>query len=413
MKFGLNQKMITAGALVLIAIFAILWFSNRSITQLSADITLSQKMSQLQQLTTLIKDQSTQYSENAPRDYESYNRDLKVYFTGLKEHLSQLDSLINNAAHSYYNRNTSTNLLIDGMLIEKNNQAFAQMQQLHQTFSQGFEEQIGDNPEEPRLEWGNNYLLSDEAGLFSQVATTHMNFEDLVAAQRQATVNYNWLAIGLIGGLFVLMIIWFNQTIVKRVIGVAKACREVTLGNYGLKIKDTSDDEIGQLIGDFNQLSGRSKSILSILNQLQQAPSKQAALEVVRTESQTIVNVSNVYFLAPKKDSYAVELIASNQSQKGLLGKTLIPTDSAIAGIENQDHIYLEDVLSHTIQNDQAHFAKYLLNQVNANAVLVIRLKKLHKTGLLLFTKNSKHGFDESHIQSLLSLAPLFSDSLL
>jgi len=413
MKFGLNKKMITAGALVMIAVFAILWFSNRSITQLSEDITLSQKMSQLQQLTTTMKDQSIKYSENAPRDYESYNRDLLVYFTALKEHLVQLDGLINQSAHSYFNRNTSTNLLIDGMLIEKNNQAFTKMQEIHQTFAQGFDEQIGDDTENPRLEWGNNYLLSDEAGMFSQIANTHMNFEELVIAQRQATVNFNWLAIGLIGGLLLLLIIWFNQAIVKRIIKVAKACREVTLGNYGLKINDNMDDEIGRLVGDFNQLSGRSKSILSILNQLQQAPSKQAALEVVRTESQTIVNVSNVYYLAPKQDSYSVELISSNQPQKGLMGKTLLPTDSAIAGIEKQDHIYLEDVLSHTIQNKQAHFAKYLLNQVNANSLLVIRLKKMHKTGLLLFTKNSKNGFDESHIQSLLSLAPLFSDSLL
>ncbi|MGJ8662196.1 MAG: HAMP domain-containing protein [Marinicella sp.] len=413
MNLGLNQKMMTAGTLVLLIVFTILWFSNRSITQLSEDIELSKKMSQLDQLITLVREQSIQYGENAPRDYESYNRDLQVYFTGLQENLSTIDSLINNSAHSYYNRNSTTNLLIDGVLIEKNNQAFTQMELLHQTFKSGFNEQIGDNLAEPRLEWGNDYLLNDESGLFSQIATTHMNFEDLVSAQRQATVNFNWLTIGLIALLVVLMIVWFNQAIVKRIIRVAKACREVALGNYGLKIKDPNHDEIGQLVDDFNQLSGRSKSILSILNQLQQASTKQRALDVIRTETQSIVNVSNAYYLTPKKNSYAVEIISSSQSQKGLLGKTLVTDDSAIENIGSQSTVLISDVLSHTIQSQQAHFAKYLLNQVNANSILVLKLKQNSQQGLLLLTKNSKNGFNEEQIQTLESLTPLFASALL
>ncbi len=413
MKFGLKQKLITTGALALLLIALILWFSNQAITQLSSDITLSKDMSKMEQLVDLMKEQSVQYGENAPRDYESYNRDLKVYFSQLQENITSLEQMVNQSAFDYYNRNSTTNVLIDGMLIEKNNQGFKQMEQALATFQQGFNEQIGDNPEEPRLEWGNDYILADESGLFSQIEMAHMNFEDLVLAQRQATINFNWLAMGLITLLLILMYLWFNQSIVKRIIRVAQACREVSLGNYGLKIKDQSEDEIGQLVADFNQLSGRSQSILSLLNQLHAAPTKQHAMEVIRTETQAIVNVSNAYFMAPKKDSFSVELIASNQSQKGLMGKTLVPIDSTINGIEDHEFIHIDDVLSHTIKNQQAHFAKYLLNQVNANSILVIRIKLQHKSGLLLFTKNNKRGFDEAHIQTLLSLAPLFANALL
>ncbi len=413
MKFGLNQKMITMGTLVLLLVFVILWFSNRSITQLSADIELSKEMSKMGQLVESMKVQSIQYGENAPRDYESYNRDLKVYFSQLQENLSTIEQLVSQTSHSYYNRNTSTNLLIDAMLVEENNQAFAQMEQLHQVFKQGFKEQIGDNPEEPRLEWGNNYILGDDSGLFAQISTTNMNFEKLVNAQRQATINYTWIAIGLIALLLLLMLIWFNQTIVKRVIRVANACREVALGNYGLKVNDSSQDEIGQLVDDFNQLSGRSKSILTILNQLQTAPSKQHALEVIRVETQSIVNASNAYFLTPKKDSFAVELISSNQPQKGLLGKTLVANDSTIDGIAAKAHIAISDVLSHTIKDNNSHFAKYLLNQVNANAILVLKLSQGGKIGLLILTKNSKQGFKEEHIQTLESLSSLFASALL
>ncbi len=413
MKFGLNKKMITVGALVILVSFVVLLLSNRAITQLSEDIELSKKTSQLEQLFKLINEQSIQYGENAPRDYESYNRDLKVYYTQLQENLNTASQLINETSHSYFNRNRSTNFLIDGMLIENNNKAFKQMLQRHQEFESGFNEEIGDDKENPRLEWGNNYIVSDQSGLFSQVSTTHMVFEDLVAAEQDATVRFNWLTIGVIAVMILLMFIWFNQTIVKRIIKVAAACREVTLGNYGLKVKDKSQDEIGQLVEDFNQLSSRSKSILVILDQLQTAPTKQHALDVIRTETQSIVNTSNAYFLSPQKDTFMVTLVSSNQPQKGLINKALVSNDSTIDHISNLSHISISDVLSHTITNKNAHFAKYLLNQVNANSILVLKLTMAGNTGLLLLTKNSKTEFSDEQIATLESLSSLFADALL
>ncbi len=413
MKFGLNKKMMAVGALVLVVSFVVLFLSNRAITQLSEDIELSKQTGQLNQLLKLVKEQSIQYGENAPRDYESYNRDLKVYYSQLQENLNTADQLIKEASHGYFNRNRSTNFLIDGMLIENNNKAFKQMLQRHQEFESGFSEEIGEDIENPRLEWGNNYIISDQAGLFSQVSTTHMVFEELLVAEQKATVRFNWLAIGIIAAMLMLMFLWFNQTIVKRIIKVAGACREVALGNYGLKIKDNSHDEIGQLVNDFNQLSSRSKSILVILDQLQTAPTKQHALDVIRTETQSIVNSSNAYFLTPKKDSFMVTLVSSNQSQKGLINKALVSNDSTIDHISTLSHISIADVLSHTITNKNAHFAKYLLNQVNANSILVLKLTMAGNTGLLLLTKNSKSEFSGEQIATLESLSPLFADALL
>ncbi len=413
MKLGLNQKLMLVSAIALFFIAGILWLSNQSINQLSADIQLSKQMSNLHQLVKLMQEQSAQYEQNAPRDYESYNRDLKVYFNQLQDNIRSLQTQTETTAHQYYNRLGSLAFLIDGMLIEKNSQSFTHMEQTWQAFSTGFQEQIGDDIEAPRLEWGNQYILDDTSGLFAAVATAQMDFEALVAAQRQATVNFNWLAVGLIALVMITLIVWFNQTIVKRVIRVAKACREVALGNYGLKIKDQSHDELGQLVNDFNQLSGRSKSILSLVNQLHIVPTKQQALEVIRNESSAIISISGCYFLSPEKDSFAVKLVASKQPQEGLLGKTLLANDTVIENIHLHEYLLIKDVLPHTISNQQAHFAKYLLNQVSAHSVLSIPIKSHNKSGVLVFTRNSKQGFDETHIQTLISLSPLFANALL
>lgn len=413
MTFGLNKKLLIVGALTLLFITIILWFSNQGISQLSSDIKLSKEMSKLHQLVELMQEQSKQYEQNAPRDYESYNRDLKVFYSQLQDNLISLKTQIEHTANQFYNRSTTTKILLDNDLLNKNQQAFEQMEQSWQTFNIGFKEQIGDNPEEPRLEWGNDYILNDSSKLFTNIAVAHMNFESLVEAQRQATVNFNWLAIALIALVMLILFIWFNQVIVKRVIKVAQACREVALGNYGFKIKDRSRDELGQLVDDFNQLSGRSKSLLNLLNQLHIAPTKQQALEAIRNETQAIVHVSNVYFLTPDKNAFAVQMMASNQPQQGLQGKTLLSNDTTIENIHQHEYLLLNDLLAHTVNNKQAHFAKYLLNQVNANSALSIPIKSHNKNGVLIFTRNNKQGFDETHIQTLISFSPMFASALL
>lgn len=413
MKSGLTTKTTTVGLIALLVISATLWLSNQSISQLSDDISLSKKMSKMEQLVALIKEQSIQYGENAPRDYESYNRDLKVYYSQLQDNLKTINQMIGQTAHDFYNRSSTTDFLLDQSLLEKNQMAFSAMEQKLATFNSGFQEQMGNNLEEPRLEWGNSYILADESGLFAQIADTNMVFEDLVSAQKQATVNFNWLIMGLIALILIAMLAWLNHTVVRRIVRVARACREVALGNYGLRLSDLRDDEIGQLVSDFNQLSNRSKSILTLLDQLHKARDKQQAINTIRSETQDIVNSSHVYFLQPKKDSYAVNLIASAQSQQGLLGKSLLPADSTLDGMDNKDHNLIEDVLAHTVKEPNSHFAKYLLNQVDARSLLVFRIKLQHQTGLLLFTRNNKHGFAESQVQTLKSLGPLFAKSLL
>jgi nitrate/nitrite-specific signal transduction histidine kinase len=413
MKSGLTTKTTVVGTAALLIIAITLWLSNQSISQLSDDISLSKNMSRLEQLVALLKEQSTQYGANAPRDYESYNRDLKVYYSQLQDNLKSINQMVSQTAHDFYNRSSTTDFLMDQSLLETNQQAFHAMEQKLAAFNNGFAEQMGDDQQAPRLEWGNRFILTDASGLFAQIAMTHELFESLVTAQKQATVNFNWLIMALIALILVAMLAWLNHSVVRRIVRVARACREVALGNYGLRLSDQHDDEIGQLVSDFNQLSNRSKSILTLLDQLHKAADKQQAMNTIRNETQDIVNNTNVYFLSPKKDSYAVQLIASTQSQQGLLGKALLPADTTLEGLEHQEHNLIDDVLAHTIKEPNSHFAKYLLNQVDARSLLVFRIKLQHQTGLLLFTRNSKNGFADSQVQTLKSLGPLFAKSLL
>jgi hypothetical protein len=414
MKFGINKKVTLMGIVILLFFLLLMLFSNKVIKQLSSDIELSKNLSQLHQLVELMSTSSKGYQENAPRDYESYNRDLKVFYIRLQENIANLNELIEKATYDYFNRNSIASFLINGEIIDKNDNGFKEMVVLKKAFDIGFKDKIGDNPDEPRLEWANDFITLDSSGLFNHVIDVHAQFQELLTAHRQATIRFNNLISIIIGLVFIGLIIWINQTIVKRILTVAKACKEVSLGNYGLQVKDKHSDEIGTLVKDYNQLSSSLKSVLSILNELNTTNNDQQALNVIKKETQTLIDASSLYFLLPHDKGYTIKSVASKNSQQNITNKDLIADDSCLTWVGTEkEFLLINDVLSHTMSHKNSHMAKHLLHSINANSLLVLKINDNKNNGLLLISKTEKNGFTQQHSETLFSLSSLFGRALL
>ncbi len=414
MQLGLNKKIIIVGVTIMVFFIIMLWLSNRIVEQLSNDVELSTNIGQLNQLTALMKESSAKYRANAPRDYESYNRDLKVFYTGLQDQLATLDTLVEITTHDFFNRNTTANFLISDDILESNNKAFIRLSDLNVMFEKGLAEKIGDNPEEPRLEWANEYISDDVSQLFAHIDDTEQRFNALSLAHRDATITFNRFVSITVALVLVLLIVWFNQTIIKRVIRVAKACREVSLGNYGLKLKDKNQDEISQLVSDFNNLSGRLKSILSLLNEVHKTSTAGQAVNVIQSEIKNIVNTSMVMLLLPKSKTYRVVTTSSDAVNNDLAGKQLVATDASISWVSNNESHYLSnDILADTIKHQNTHFLKYLLQSTGVNSVYIINIQDGQHQGLMVFTKLDKNGFKQQDTDAIKGLKSLFSNVLL
>ncbi len=414
MNLGLNKKIIIVGTAIMVFFIIMLLLSNKIVEQLSSDVELSTNIGQLNQLADLMKESSGKYQDNAPRDYESYNRDLKVFYTGLQDKLLTLDNLVESTTHDFFNRNSTASFLIDNDVIEENDRAFTELLSLYEVFEKGLAEKIGDNPEEPRLEWANEYISNDVSELFAHINKTEKAFNELSLAHRDATIKFNRYVSIIVALVLVLLIFWFNQTVIKRVIRVAKACREVSLGNYGFKLKDKSQDEISQLVSDFNHLSGRLKSVLSLLNEVHNTSSVKQAVKVIQTEIKEIINTASVILLLPKSTSYYVYATSSEVLNNDLAGKQLVDTDTAINWANGEASDYISnDILSDTIKNQNTHFLKYLLQSSGVNSAYIVSIEDGQNKGLMVFTKLEKNGFKPQDIDTISGLKSLFSNVLL
>ena len=414
MKFGINKKVSLMSLFILVLFISLMWFSNNVIKQLTDDIELSKSLSQLQQLVELITESSNKYQQNAPRDYESYNRDLKVFYTRFKDNIINLDQLSEKVTHNFFNRKTTASFLVSSHIKNINQDTFKSLVVLKLEFDKGLKEKIGDNEDEPRLEWANDYILGDTLNYFHQVHQANNNFEELLLAYKQATFRFNNLVSLIIVTVFIALIFWINQNIVKRILRIANACKEVSLGNYGLQLKDKKTDEIGLLVGDFNQLSYRLKSILSILSELNNTNNEHQALNVIKKETQKLIGATSLYLLTPKHKTYTIKSVAPDNSQNNLNEKDLVEDDSCLSWIGSEKQFLLiNDILAHTISNKSSHMSKYLLHANNINSLLVLKIINKKNTGLLLITKTEKNGFSEQQAETLNSLSSLFGRSLL
>ena len=77
------------------------------------------------------------------------------------------------------------------------------------------------------------------------------------------------------------------------------------------------------------------------------------------------------------------------------------------------DIFVVDDVLAHTLKNKNAHFAKFLLNEQNCQSLLIMKLEKQSKKGLIIFAKSSKNGFNQSNQQVFETLKAIISKSFL
>lgn len=416
MKIGLNKKILMAGLSMILVFTVLFWESNKTIGQLTDDIVLSNQLSKLTQITTLLKKTAQQYDENVPRDYDSYNRDVKVYFQSLKENLNTLSILVEETQNQYFNRSKITNMLLKSSLVIENNNAFNKLSSSYIVFNKVFWEKIGSNLNEPRLEWANSYILEDESGFLYLTDLANSKFHKLVIHQRKAT---QWL-IRVTGIAFVLsllmLIVWFNQSVVKRIIKVAHGCRKVASGDFGYQISDNGSDEINELVQDFNHLSGVSKSILSLVNKLQIVKSKQAVINIILRETRNIIVGSTSLYLITKTENISiVQIMSPNIDSDNFIGKHISEDDSSINWKNNTalNELKIDDTFLHTVSHKKSNFIKFLFHRKSIKSTLIIHLEHKGKIGFLIFGKQTKSGFNEQEISILSGLNSLFSTALL
>ncbi|MCG8436223.1 MAG: hypothetical protein MJA83_19565, partial [Gammaproteobacteria bacterium] len=192
---------------------------------------VSQLELSVQQLTR----KSLNYLDHAPRDYPTYYRDVAVFNNDLQNNIDTIDALVEELDADYRAR-------ARGVILElwrergstpQLGEAISELSRTWEDYRAGLFEKLGDNAEEPRLEWGAEFIAANQAALTGSVERVSSNFRNIIETDFQTMDQLTTLAVCLSLAFAALALVWFYFHIIKRMQRTMRACSKIARGEFG------------------------------------------------------------------------------------------------------------------------------------------------------------------------------------
>ena len=365
---------------------------------------------------TNIQRSNAVYLSNVARDYESYYRDVEVYYKMLMLDISAIDGKVNRILET---RKVFTELSqemlssLNAASVIQFNQRVDETQGNWSLFKSELDIEFGDDKNEPRLEWGAEYIEKNAATMakefdllvkeFDEISTKYSEVSDLLGKITVAIVIFFFLAFAL----------FFFFNVINPIKNTQLAFQRVSEGDFGHQINSPRNDEIGLLIRSFNQMSARSNSVLSILSNLQTVNSFNEAVEILYAESKDYIGGDLVILVkrnlskngytfsnvAPAKDFknlYRVNTMIENDSQQEYMRKIVVHGTA----------IRADNISDYYQKNPDAVVMKTLLNRYPLKSIILQPLDYEPYGAFLIFASYRENQFSSQHNELINHLMP-------
>ena len=367
---------------------------------------------QLRVISQAIISQSENYKAVAPRDYDSYNRDLKLYHEDLKNHIDSYDEIIK----SFETRNLSAELIgrdeaitcnWDSQSINQLNISAASWYK----FKKGLIDVLGRNNQQPRLEAAAEFIV--ENGELVQQSSTELSkaFQRMMEEKLSGVKNMNKLTIFVFIILNVFILIGFIYKVFKPLDFTRRSFARVANGDLSLQIDVNSKNEIGSLTESFNSLTQRLANLFRLTDRVHQATNLDESLQYFYEECQHLLDVdwAGLVHYRPGTEGFTLDRLY---------------TDFQCELYENEQFTAGEMILKEAMNNQQPVNLSQLssrgrtglikiLSECGMQSVLAIPLECVSKdVVILLLAARQENAYDQKHLELLENISAQLSHSL-
>ncbi len=410
------KTQIVVAILALTGLFAAsAFYSMYVIDQQHSDDTLLQLASTLQYKQQLLTVQAMQYKENAPRDYPSYFRDLRLYFQDLKRIRSEMDALI--AAFSdndFAPLLAGSDMAMMPRLPATSQDIAKQLGERWETFSTGLDERIGDNQEEPRLEWAAEWISEQHAELEDIVAGLTTTLENDVAsrAERANAVNRLLLAFAVIVAVGIGL--WFYWRVLDPLATAVSGFKRVANGEFSYQVPVNYDNEIGWLVGAFNRLSNRLDTLRKLLTRLEQGGDLHSTLDILSETLPNLMPVDWIGVLVVGVDGKIHLEKAFSDGKPDPIGQQSFDPDHTLLAecIDTREPLHIADVSQMSQLSDSYVFLRRLTELGRRDAIFMPIGAENTVQGVAVFASRYPNSYRTEHLELLRNLGVLVGVSL-
>ena len=366
-----------------------------------------------------LQQQAQHYKLNAPRDFESYNRDVAVFYQQFKQQLATLDQTFDSANNSVKNLSRK---FIYRWLTQGSSPLLQAVQQqsswhvLWHAFVEELTAEIGD-PKEPRLEWAAEYIITQQDKLT----------RDAVALGQQITNANQWFAAvyakintGLV--IFVMGYLLFSLTvfalrIIRPISITTRACEAVAAGAYGTNIEVSGSGEMQRLQLAFNELSSRSKLLMNMLSDINQPGNVNDKLQRIYDSGHQALGCNWIGLMMFNEQTVDLNTSVPSTLDKSFRHRhVLLPNalGKNFLNSLNSGWLDIKSLRQISLKHHDERFLRELYKNTTADNVVGYPFRcPAHKNFILLFASNRNDGFSQQQTELIQALSKLMADAII
>ena len=359
--------------------------------------------------------QAMQYWDNAPRDYPSYFRDLRLYFQDLKRTRSELSEIIEAFAGNRFNRVLAdVDMATQPQLPDRSHHVARELGAAWREFSAQLDERIGPDQDEPRLEWGAKWITEQHAMLerISRELVTILESDVTARAAQANLVNRIVLVAAIIVSLGIAA--WFYRRVLAPLATSVEGFKKVANGDFSYQVPIAHDNEIGWLVDAFNGLSHRLDTLKKLLTRLEQGGDLESTLKTLSETLPALIPVDWIGVLVVGVDGRIHLEKAFSDGKPDPIGQENFEPDKTLLKecLETHLPLHIPDVHEMAQLSETYVFLRRLTELGRRDAIFLPIGSANTIQGVVVFASRFPNMYRKEHLELLGNLGVLVGVSL-
>lgn len=355
------------------------------------------------------------YANNAPRDYGPYDRDVVIFYPDFMRDLDAFDRQLESVAKAAAALPSGPFHAASHSLLQRVNEVQAGWK----SFRRGFQEKLGEVADEPRLEWGAEYVRDNQALINSLTGALIKTIEQTIQQRLDRNDQLNAIAIAAAGALLLLGIIWFYASVVRRISLMVRGCQRVAQGDFGYQLAVSGHDELTRLARAFNSLSARTRFVLTMLTEMHRSGTVDSKIESLWTQASGYLPIQWLALWETGETGESMRLIALRSDKpvsdtaRRMLENTAQNDIHVLRASQNARPTKFDNLPEYIVATPTARMLRELVKIEKQNSVMMVPLASgdgWH--GLLMIAAAQPNAYTDEQVKLMGNLSRHLANGL-
>jgi signal transduction histidine kinase len=403
---------IAAALLAIVSLFGLALYATSMALEKQRDSNILLSLAARLQLTSeRIATQGMNYKENAPRDYETYHRDVRLYYQDLMSHVMTFDAISEAFMYGRFDRElTGIDTMMQPELSDTTLEAINRLQATWKQYRQGLDSALGPDGQEPRLEYAAQYVIEHHDTLNAAADGLMDAYQSQVSEELARIKRINRIA-WTTGALLTLgLILWFYRQVLGPLRRTVAGFRRVSQGDFGHQVETHSDNELAWMTDSFNRLSSRLHAIIRLIERIQRGSDLDDVLGFISEEFPALLPLDWVGALFVTGDGSSIKLeraYVDGHSQVIPHAHFSLEGTLLQKALSCGEPLHIPDIPHMAETSVHYRFLRLLSGARVRDAIFLPITEQSPLPGVLVFGSRRAHAYSSDHLELLTNIAGL------